>query len=159
VIKTGEIDRFTESSLVMTTGEAVKCDVCILATGFDLNLLKFDLYVGAAKLAVGGVNFYKGLMLGGVPNYFHPFGAWHTAWTQRSETVTRFAIKIMAYMKKHGFRTVAIDRKDVAFTPSITPGYVKRSLAMMPRFYGTYDLPSIDNIVSYRFNPRSFNFS
>jgi len=30
---------------------------------------------------------------------------------------------------------------------------------MMPSFYGTYDLPSIDNLVSYRFNRRSFNFS
>jgi len=29
----------------------------------------------------------------------------------------------------------------------------------MPKFYGTYDLPSLDNLVSYRFNPRSFSFS
>jgi len=30
---------------------------------------------------------------------------------------------------------------------------------MMPRFYGTYDLASIDNLVSYRFDRRQFNFS
>ena len=45
------------------------------------------------------------------------------------------------------------------FTPRIAPNYVKRSLATLPHFYGTYDLPSIDNLVSYRFDPRRFSFS
>ena len=159
VIKTGEIDRFTESSIVLTTGEEIKCDVCILATGFNLKFVKFDMYVGEEKVAVGGINLYKGIMMGAVPNYFHPVGVWHSAWTQRSETVTRFAIRIMAYMKKNGFRTVSIDRKDVDVSPGITPNYIKRCLSIMPKFYGTYDLPSIDNILSYRFNPGSFHFS
>lgn len=158
-LRTGEIDRFTESSIVMADGEEIRCDVCVLATGFNLNLLKFDMYVGAEKVAVGGINFYKGIMLGGIPNYFHPFGAWHTAWTERSETATGFAITIMAYMRARGLRTVRIDRKDVAFTPPLTSSYITRCLPMMPKFYGTYDLPAIDNIVSYRFKPRNFNFS
>ncbi len=158
-IRTGEIDRFTESSIVLTDGEELKCDVCVLATGFNLDILKFEMYVGEERIALAGINFYKGIMLGGVPNYFHPFGAWHTAWTQRSERVTRFAIKTMAYMEKNGFRTVGINRRDVGFTPSMTPSYIKRGLSMMPKFYGTYDLPAIDNILSYRFDPRSFNFS
>jgi hypothetical protein len=34
--------------------------------------------------------------MGGVPNYFHPVGVWHSAWTQRSETATQFAIRISA---------------------------------------------------------------
>lgn len=159
VIKTGEIDRFTDSAIVMTSGEAIQCDVCVLATGFDLDLLKFDLYVGGEKVAPGGRNLYKGLMLGGVPNYFHPFGAWHTAWTQTSETVTRFAIEILAYMETHGLRTVSVARREVAFTPPLTSGYVKRCAARMPRFHGTCGLPSIDNLVSYRFDPRRFNFA
>jgi monooxygenase len=158
-IKTGEVERFTESSIRLTNGEEVRCDVCILATGFDLDILKFELFVGDTRIAIPGINFYKGIMLGGVPNYFHPFGAWHTAWTQRSETVMKYAIQIIAYMKRRGFGAVSIARRDVAFTPPITPGYITRSLSMMPRFYGTYDLPSIDNLVSYRFDPRRFSFS
>ena len=49
---------------------------------------------------MGGLNFYKGFMFGGVPKYFHPFGAWHTAWTQRSETVTRFALKVIPPVRR-----------------------------------------------------------
>ena len=159
VVRTGEIDRFTDTSIVLTGGDEITCDVCVLATGFDLNLLKFDVYVGDEKIGVAGRDFYKRMMLGGVPNYFHPVGAWHTAWTQSSETVARFAVKIMAYMKRNGFRSVSVDRRDVEFTPPLTANYIKRSLARMPKFYGTYDLPSLDNLVSYRFNPRSFRFS
>jgi len=159
VIKTGEIERFTETAIVMANGEEIPCDVCILATGFNLNLLKFDLYVAEEKVDVAGINFFKGFMLGGVPNYFHPFGAWHTAWTQRSETVTKLAIKIMTHMKAHSLHTVSIDREDVEFTPPFTSSYIKRCRSMMPRFHGTYDLPTIDNLVSYRFKPTSFNFS
>jgi len=58
VIKTGEIERFTERSIRLTNGEDLGCDVCILATGFNLNILKFDMYVGDFKIAIAGINFY-----------------------------------------------------------------------------------------------------
>jgi cation diffusion facilitator CzcD-associated flavoprotein CzcO len=158
-IKTSEIERFTASGVVLSDREEIPCDVCILATGFDLKFVKFDLYVGDDKVAVEGINLYKGIVMGGVPNYFQPVGVWHSAWTQRSETVTKFAIKIMQYMRAHGFRTVSIDRRNVEYSPRITPNYVKRGLATLPRLYGTWDLPAIDNLVSYRFDPREFNFA
>ncbi len=157
-IKTGEVERFTESSIVLTDGENIECDTCVLATGLDLKFFNFDIYVGNAKVAVERINFYKGVMMGGVPNYFHPVGVWHSAWTHRSETAIRFALKIMAYMIKHDFRTVSIDRMVVDCVPTITPNYIKRRFAKLPRLYGTYELPSIDSILSFRFNPRNFNF-
>ena len=157
-IRTGAIDRFTESSIMLTNGEAIPCDVCVLATGLNLRFFNFDLYVGDAKIAMQRINFYKGIMVGGIPNYFHPMGSWHSAWTQRAEPLTRFAIKIMAYMKRQGLGTVGIERTEVDSAPGITPNYVKRCLSSMPRLHGTSNLPSIDNIFSNRFSPRSFNF-
>lgn len=158
-IKTAEIDRFTESAIVLANGESVECDACILATGLNLRFFSFDMYVGEAKISLERINFYKGVMLGGVPNYFHPMGSWHSAWTQRLEPVTRFAIRIMQHMTKHGFGTVSIERREVNAAPGITPNYVKRCLATLPQLQGTSNLPSIDNIVANRFNPASFNFS
>ncbi len=159
VVKTGEIERFTPSSIVLAGGRELKCDVCVLATGFELNFLKFGMYVDDAKVDMAGINFYKGIMMGAVPNYFQPVGVWHSAWTQRSETATRYALRIMAYMKKHGFRTVSVDRKGVRYTPAITPNYIMRRLEGMPQLYGTYELPSVDNVLCYRFDPGAFNFS
>lgn len=159
VVKTGEIKHFTANGVELGNGEQLKCNVCVLATGFELNFLKFDLYVDNAKVEMAGINFYKGIMIGGVPNYFQPVGVWHSAWTQRSETATRFAIKVMRYMQKQGFHSVCVDRKGVQYQPAITPNYIMRRLATMPRLYGTYELPSVDNFLSYRFEPLAFHFS
>ena len=159
VMKTGEIERFTVASVVLKSGEEVKCDVCVLATGFELNFLKFGLFVDGAKVDMAGINFYKGIMMGGVPNYFQPVGVWHSAWTQRSETATKFAVKIMRHMSERGLRKVCIDRQEsVQYTPAITPNYIMRRLDLMPRLYGTFELPSVDNLLCYRFEPRAFNF-
>lgn len=157
-IATGEIGRFTRSSIVLKDARELKCDVCVLATGFELNFLKFALSVDGAQVDLAGTNFHKGVMMGAVPNYFQPVGVWHSAWTQRSETATRYAIRIMAYMKKHGFGTVSVDRENVRYTPAITPNYIMRRLDRMPRLCGTYELPSVDNLFRYRFNPRAFRF-
>lgn len=158
-IRTGEIERFEPGCIVLRGGEALACDVCVLATGFELDFLKFDLRVDGRRVDMAGINFYKGVMIGGVPNYFQPVGVWHSAWTQRSEAATRFAIKVMAHMRAHGFRSVGIDRKGVRYTPSITPGYIMRRLPLMPRLYGTYELPSVDNLLRYGFEPRELDFS
>lgn len=159
VLKTTEIERFTASGIHLKSGEELKCDVCILATGFELNFFKFPVQVDGAAVDQAGINFYKGLMMGGVPNYFQPVGVWHSAWTQRSEAATRFAVKIMVHMRKNGYRSVHIDREGVRYTPAITPNYIMRSFERMPRLYGTYELPSVDNLLCYRFSPRSFKFS
>ena len=158
-IRTGEISRFTESSIVLADGEEIPCNTCVLATGLRLDLLKFDLYIGTAKRSLAGLNFYKRIMLGGVPNYFHPFGTVHSAWTQSLEPAIRLAIRIMSYMKKNDLRAVAVERKEVDFTPAIMPGYMKRHLQELPKPYGTFELPAIDNLVSYRFDPRAYRFS
>jgi cation diffusion facilitator CzcD-associated flavoprotein CzcO len=159
IIRTGEIDRFTSSSIVLKDGEEIECEVCVLATGYNLDYLKFEIYVDERKIVTDRINFYKGLMMGSIPNYFHPFGVWHSAWTQTSETVTRFAIKIMSYMKRNNYQMVTLDRKSVDSCPSITPNYIKRHIATLPRFYGSFDLPALDNILSYRFDPSQFHFS
>ena len=158
-LKTATIERFTPTSIVLTGGEELRCDVCILATGFQLDFVQFDLLVDAVKVETAGINFYKGIMMGGVPNYFQPVGVWHSAWTQRSEASTRFAIKIMKYMAAHSLGEVSIERKNVHYTPAITPNYLMRDLPTLPRLYGSFELPSVDNLFRYRFEPRKLDFA
>ena len=68
-------------------------------------------------------------------------------------------MKIMRYMQARGLRQVRIERDEsVTYTPAITPNYITRRLDLMPRLYGTYELPSVDNLLCYRFEPRAFHF-
>jgi hypothetical protein len=86
-------------------------------------------------------------------------GSWHSAWTQRLEPVARLAVRIVAYMDRHGLGTVRVPRRELDAAPGITPNYVKRCLATMPRLEGTTNLPSIDNLIASRFRPDDYNFS
>ncbi|WP_155763619.1 flavin-containing monooxygenase [Mycobacterium asiaticum] len=158
-VKTATIERFSVRSIVLAGGEELACDVCILATGFQLDFVQFELLVDGVSVDTAGINFYKGIMMGGVPNYFQPVGVWHSAWTQRSEASTRFAMKIMNHMASHGLRQVSIERKAVRYTPAITPNYLMRDLPELPRLYGSWELPSVDNLFRYRFEPRKLNFA
>jgi cation diffusion facilitator CzcD-associated flavoprotein CzcO len=158
VFYTGQIDHFDESSMVLDDGTRLPCDVCVLATGFELDVVKFGLYVERERIAVGGLNFYKRVLLGGVPNYFHPFGTVHSAWTQSLEPGIRLAVRIMHYMRRHDWREVSVPRKDIEATPAILPNYIKRALDDLPRAYGTCELPSLDNLFSYGLRARDFKF-
>ena len=157
-IRTAEIDRFERRSIRLKSGEQLPCDVCVLATGLNLRFFNFAVEVDAKPIALERINFYRGLMVGGIPNYFHPMGSWHSAWTQRLEPNLRLAVRIMRHMRRRGFGVVSIPRREVAAAPGITPGYVMRVLSTLPRLEGTSDLPSIDNLVASRFHPRSFSF-
>jgi len=158
-IRTAEIERFERSSIRLKNGEHLPCDVCVLATGLNLRFFNFALEVDARPIALEGINFYKGLMVGGIPNYFHPMGSWHSAWTQRLEPNLRLAVRIMQHMRRRGFGVVGVPRREVAAAPGITPGYVMRALSSLPRLEGTSDLPSIDNVLASRFRAASFRFA
>ena len=158
-IETAHLERFEEHAVVLKSGKRLACDVCVLATGLNLRFFSFELYVGERKVSLERINFYKGFMLGGIPNYFHPMGSWHSAWTQRMEPLTRLAVRIMGYMDRHGLGTVCVRRREIEAAPGITPNYVMRSLASMPRLQGTCDLPSIDNLLMLGFLPHGLQFA
>jgi monooxygenase len=156
--KTGEIERFTEGAVVLKSGERIDCDACILATGLNLRFFSFDLYIGAERIALERINFYKGLMVGGIPNYFHPMGSWHSAWTQRLEPVTRLAVRVMRHMDRNRLGVVSVERRELPAAPGITPNYVMRCLSTLPRLHGTTNLPSLDNLFAVGLDTREFRF-
>jgi monooxygenase len=158
-IVTGEIDRFTESGIRLKNGASLKTDLCILATGFDLSFFKFDVLIDGEPVNTTDINFYKGMMMGGIPNYFQPFVAPHSSFTRRVEVVSRLVVKIIRYMQRHKLGAVCIKRKKVVKTPRITPNYVMRNLDQLPAIYGTFELPSIDSLLFFHFRKSNYTFS
>lgn len=158
-IVTGQIKSFTESGIKLEDGRHIESNFCILATGFNLTYFKFDLLLDNKRIDTHGINCYKGMMMGGIPNYFQPVGASHTSWTRRIEVVSKLIAKIISHMQKHNLDTVTIDRKRVKQNPRITPNYVKRNISKLPASYGTLELPSIDNFLFFSFRKSNFKFS
>ena len=61
-------------------------------------------------------------------------------------------------MASSGLREVRIAREVVQYTPAITPNDLMRDLPALPRLYGSWELPSVDNLFRYRFEPRKLTF-
>ena len=156
---TGRIKRFTESGILLDDGRLIETDLCILATGFNLSFFQFEISVNGRSVDTRKINYYKGMMMGGIPNYFQPFGPPHTSFTRRIEVVSKHIVKVIQHMQEHGLDMVKIKRKQVRQVPRITPNYIMRDLSKLPAFYGTMEIPTIDNLLFFRFKKSDYIFT
>ena len=147
--RNGVIDRFQEQSIVLQSGEEIPCDVCILATGFKLGVFSFPLFCDGTQLDMRDGNWYKTLMMGAVPNYFHPFGCFHCSWTQRVEQLSRMIADVIVHMRQKGYGRVWVDRKTVPFYAVFRPNFLVRE-KHLPRQYGLFQLGTLDHLLSFR---------
>jgi monooxygenase len=155
---TGRIKTFTPGGVELEDGRTVAGEVFVLATGYDLQFFKFPVSVDGRPVDTDRINFFKGMMMGGIPNWFQPFGAQHTSFTRRVEVVTRLMLRILDHMAARGLRTVMVERRDVPYTLRITPNYVTRELGRLPAIYGSFELPSIDGLLRFGFRRRDYLF-
>jgi cation diffusion facilitator CzcD-associated flavoprotein CzcO len=136
-IATGAIDRFTPDGLQLQSGEEVKADVIVTATGLVVKLL------GGMELVVDGkpVNapdrlIWKGMMLGGVPNLFFSFGYTNASWTLRSDITARAVCRLLNHMRSRS-QIICIPREpaEMERRPVIdfSSGYVKRAERVLPK--------------------------
>ncbi len=158
-VVTGEIEAFTQQGVQLKNGRTLSFDLCVLATGYEPQFFKFELCVDGQKVETRGINFFKGMMMGGIPNFFQPVGTLHTTWTQRTEVAASLIVKIIRHMKRRGLGSVAIERKKVAYTPALTANYILRRLEDHPALYGAWELPSIDRLLFYGFRSRHYTFT
>ena len=136
-IATGEIERFTPNGLRLETGEQVDADVVITATGLVVKLLGgVELDVDGNKVIPGNHLIYKGIMLGGVPNFFLSFGYTNASWTLRSDITARAVARILNHMSRNGLTActprepASVDRRPII---TFSSGYVKRALPFLPK--------------------------
>ena len=105
-IATGTIDRFTSEGLELSTGEEVKADVIVTATGLDMALGGgIDLSLDGTPVRMPERFIYKGMMLSGVPNLFLSFGYANASWTLRSDLTSRSVCRLLNRMQRRGSTT------------------------------------------------------
>jgi len=135
---TDRIASFTETGLELESGASLEADVIVTATG--LNLLAF----GGLQLSVDGrvieldeMIAYKGLMLGGVPNFAFVVGYTNASWTLKADLVSEFVNRLLTYMDAHGHRQATPASMDPALAArpllDLASGYVQRSISQFPR--------------------------
>lgn len=143
---TDTIDHFTADGIKLASGEELKADIVVAATGFKL------LVMGGITFEVDGkaVNWsqtptYRGMMFAGVPNMIWVFGYFRAAWTLRVDLVGDFVCRLLKQMeaKQAGEVEIVVPEAlaDQPLTPWIeddnfNPGYLVRDMDKMPKRLG-----------------------
>jgi cation diffusion facilitator CzcD-associated flavoprotein CzcO len=142
-VVTDEIDRFTETGIALKSGEVVKADIIVTATGFNLSVLgDIDFTIDGKPLDFHDTLTYRGMMFTGVPNMVWVFGYFRASWTLRSELIADIVCRLLAHMKSTGATSVVpaprASEHDMATGPWIdaqdfNPGYLMRGLHLLPQ--------------------------
>src|SRR6202043_2915626 len=132
-IVTDQIVRFTERGLLLESGAELEADIVVTATG--LQLLAFggtELAVDGTAIALPDTMAYKGMMLGGVPNFAFTVGYTNASWTLKADLVSGYACRLLRHMDAHGYVQCVPVNDDPSVTEQslldFSAGYVLRSI-------------------------------
>jgi monooxygenase len=140
-VVTDEIDRFTEDGITLQSGESLKADIIITATGLNLKLLggiKFS--VDEKEVNLPDSYSYKGMMFSDIPNLIQTFGYVNASWTLRADINAEYVCRLLTRMDELNLKQctprIRDEDKDMLALPWIddfTAGYMKRNLHLFPK--------------------------
>lgn len=136
-----EISNFEKNGIKLKNGKVVECDLAIMATGLNAQLLGgIDILVNDKKIRMNDTSWYRGMMFSGIPNLFAHTGYINFSWTARCEIVSQRICRTLKYMEKKRLVTCTPKYLGKESKPSIEANYVLRSVDKFPsRTYKFYN--------------------
>jgi len=135
-IVTEHIERFTETGILLKSGEKIAADIIVPATGLDLQLWgKMKLSVDGHAVEGKNLTNYKGMMFSQVPNFAWVFGYTNSSWTLKAELTFDYICRLLEHMEQNGYQSVYPYRETDAKQESLVAlqsGYVLRAVDKLP---------------------------
>ena len=140
-IKTGSIDEVTQTSIKLNSGEELRPDIIVTATGLQLRL------GGGIKMLVDGTlvhipdkHVWRGLMLEDIPNLTFSFGYLDAAWTLGVDISAQMTCRLLKQMEIDNVAAIVpeMNGKDkckvseIRFMP-LKSTYVEKGLSALPK--------------------------
>jgi len=137
-VVTDHIDSFTETGLLLKSGEHLDADIIVTATGLVLKLMSgLQLVVDGAPVDMSKTITYKGMMYSDVPNLASAFGYTNASWTLKCDLTAEYVCRVLKHMDRHGYAqcTPRVNDPELTEVPALdfTSGYVQRALHTLPR--------------------------
>ena len=131
-IVTDHIDRFEEDGILLKSGERLKADVIVTATGLEVQM------IGGIKAYLDGKEFktsdgviYKGMMIKDIPNFAFILGYTNSSWSLKADLVANYFCKLITQTEKKGKKSFVIKSdKTIEKEPvlDMTSGYIQRAI-------------------------------
>lgn len=136
-VVTDRIATFTETGILLESGDELEADIIVTATGLNLQLFGgVDLSIDGEPVKISDAVAYRGFMLSGVPNFALSIGYTNSSWTLKVGLLCEHFCRLLAYMDARGYPAV---RPEVDPSMGTRPlldfgaGYVKRALDNLPK--------------------------
>lgn len=140
---TDEIERFTETGVLLKSGDSIDADIVITATGFNLSVLgEIPFVVDGKAVDFADTVTYRGMMFTGVPNMAWIFGYFRASWTLRVDLLGDYICRLFQNMQVKGAKKVTPKlRAQDSDMPigtwmdpnNFNPNYLLRSQHLMPK--------------------------
>jgi cation diffusion facilitator CzcD-associated flavoprotein CzcO len=142
-VVTGEIERFTETGVILKSGQEIEADIVVTATGFDICVLgDIDFAVDGKPVDFAKTVTYRGMMFTGVPNLVWVFGYFRASWTLRVDIMGDFVCRLLNHMDKVGETKIEVrlrpEDREMRLSSWIdpenfNPGYLMRGMHLLPQ--------------------------
>ena len=137
-VVTDTIDEFTSEGIKLDSGEELKADIIITATGLNMRLLNgIDIKIDNQTLDISEKIQYKTMMFSDVPNLIATFGYTTASWTLGADLTSEYACKLINLLDKKGMDYFCPEAgEDVAAEGDfldLTSGYIQRVAHMLPK--------------------------
>jgi len=137
-VATDTIKSFDADGIALNSGARLDADIVVTATGLEMQLLGgAELFVDGRKVELAETMFYKGMMLGNVPNLSYMVGYNNASWTLKSDLSAEHTCRILNYMDRRKATQVVpvLDETQVADGNffGLTSGYLERAAAHAPK--------------------------
>lgn len=138
-IETDHIQRFTKDGILLKSGQEIKADIIVTATGLDVQLLGgVAVSIDGAAIPISQKLTYKGVLVDGVPNAAMIFGYTNASWTLKADIASEYFCRVLQHMDKKGYRTFKARGDESQLTEdtvfgSLSAGYVRRAADRLPR--------------------------
>lgn len=140
-IVTAHIDRFTEQGILLKSGQELKADIIVTATGLNMSVQGgMQFFVDGQAVDIAQTFTYKGMMNSGVPNLVTTFGYINASWTLRSDMIAGYVCRLLQHMDRIKVRQVTprltSEEEDMPQSPFIadfSANYMQRSLHLLPK--------------------------
>ena len=142
-IVTDTIAQFVPEGVQLSSGQHVRGDIIVTATGLNLNMFgDIDLAVDGQAVDIPSLYTHRGAMFSDLPNFVTVFGYLRSSWTLRADLLSSYVCRLLDHMDAKGAASVTprlrAEDQDMQERPwvdpeNFNPGYLMRSLGQLPR--------------------------
>jgi monooxygenase len=139
-VETDHIDCFTQDGIRLKSGQELKADIIVTATGLQVQML------GGTEMVVDGEAIrprehmiYKGVLMQDVPNAAMIVGYTNISWTLKVDIACEYICRLLKHMDAKGYR-MAVPRDEAGcmdeqntILGALSSGYVMRASDTLPR--------------------------